>query len=206
MTNPDARASAPLDPAPMSGVKAELVPVTEECYRYLYDLATHPSVSVRWRYHGLIPTRESFVAEFWNGIFSQLLVVDRETSQPAGLVVAYQGNLRNDTVWVAGVIDPRFHGRRLAIEAFCLFFNYLIVTWPFRKLYMELPEYNLTQFASVLRRIGREEGRLRDDTYYDGRYWDLVTIALYRNELEESPIMRLVIDTAKRATGPLTSP
>jgi len=204
MADRNAYARTPLDPAPLSGVSAELVPVTEEYYGYLYDLATHPSVSVRWRYHGVIPTREAFVGEIWSGVFIQLLVVDRETSQPGGLVVAYQGNLRNDTVWVAGVIDPRFHGRRMGLEAFFLFFNYLIVTWPFRKLYMEIPEFNLTQFGGLLR-IGHEEGRLRADTFYDGQYWDMVTIALYRQELEESAILRRVIDAAKRVPGPLTS-
>jgi RimJ/RimL family protein N-acetyltransferase len=191
----------PLEPAPLSGVAADLVPVTEECYGYLYDLSTHPSVSVRWRYHGVIPTREAFVGEIWTGIFTQLLVVDRDTSQPAGLVVAYQGNLRNDTVWVAGVIDPRFHGRRVSLEAIFLFINYLIVTWPFRKLYMEIPEFNLSQFGSGLRRIFREEGRLREDTYYDGQYWDMVTVALYRQDLEASAIFRRVIDAAKRMPG-----
>ncbi len=197
----DGPARRPLVPAPLSGVAVDLVPVTEESYGYLYDLATHPEVSVRWRYHGTVPNRDTFFAEIWAGIFAQLLVVDRASHERAGLVVAYQGNLRNGSVWMAAVSDPRFQGQRTGIEGSFLFANYLIRTWPFRKIYFEIPEFNLDQFGSGLGRFWHEEGRFKEELYYDGQYWDVVTVALYRDELDAHPLFRRAIEAARRAAS-----
>ena len=72
------------------------------------------------------------------------------------------------------------------LEAFALFVRYLFRLWPLRKLYLELPEFNLPQFASAVR-VGllKEEGRLRGDRYFDGAYWDQLVLAVYPTDAEE---------------------
>ena len=72
----------------------------------------------------------------------------------------------------------------LPLEAFMLFLDYLFTVFGFRKLYGEVLEFNLTSFRSIIGKIAHEEGRLRDHEYFDGRYWDLVFLAIYREEWE----------------------
>jgi hypothetical protein len=190
----------PFVPPPMSGIAAGLRPVTEASYAYLYGLITDPRVSVRWRYHGAVPRRDTFVSEIWNRVFSQFLIIDLESSRAIGLALGYQASLRNGTLWIAGVTDPDFHGERASLEGLFLFVKYLFATWPLRKLYMEIPEFNLSQFGSGLRRLWHEEGRLRGEIYYHNERWDTVTVALYRNELEGSPLLQRVIGMADLAS------
>jgi RimJ/RimL family protein N-acetyltransferase len=73
---------------------------------------------------------------------------------------------------------------RYSFEAFGLAIEYLFKGWPFRKIYLEVADYNLNQFGSILRRFAREEGRLRDHLYLDRRWWDLVLIAIWRDDWE----------------------
>jgi len=80
----------------------------------------------------------------------------------------------------------------LGIEALGLFINYLFDTFPLRKLYGEVPGFNLESFVSARGRIFREEGRQRDHEWMFGRYWDLVIVAVWRDDWEVSgqPLVR----------------
>jgi len=63
-----------------------------------------------------------------------------------------------------------------------LFLQYVFTCWNFRKLYAEFPEFNLPLFESALRRgYCQLEGRLREHVYFGRRYWDLLTVAVYRD-------------------------
>jgi hypothetical protein len=51
-----------------------------------------------------------------------------------------------------------------------------------RKLYLEAPEFNIPQYGSALGRFFTEEGRLRDHSYYDARFWDRGIFSIYRDD------------------------
>jgi RimJ/RimL family protein N-acetyltransferase len=61
-----------------------------------------------------------------------------------------------------------------------LFLEYVFTCWDLRKLYMQLPEYNYEQFASGAERFFVVEGRQREHTFFGGRHWDQLTLAIYR--------------------------
>jgi len=59
------------------------------------------------------------------------------------------------------------------LEAFVLFVRYIRALWPFRKLYIEAPAFNVAQYRSAVDSgFLKEEARLVEHTYFDGRYWD----------------------------------
>ncbi len=54
---------------------------------------------------------------------------------------------------------------------------------------MEAPEFNIAQIKSGLGRFFHEEGRLKAHHYYDGRYYDQLLLALYREDFDQmSPV------------------
>jgi hypothetical protein len=61
-----------------------------------------------------------------------------------------------------------------------LFVDYLFQGWPYRKLYIECPEYNQDQIQSFLS-LCHMEGLLREHLFLDGRYWDLGTWSIWRD-------------------------
>lgn len=121
------------------------------------------------------------------GALVQFLVVDRSASEPLGLVVAYNANLHEGYVYGGVTFVPKLVGRGIALDAVWIFIRYVFATWNFRKMYFEVPEFNTQLFESGEGKVFSEEGRLRDHAYYRGRFWDVVTYALYRPQSDESP-------------------
>ncbi len=103
---------------------------------------------------------------------------NRSTSTD-GSAIARVSAVANDDV------RPALTGGVKALEGTVLFLNHVFRTWPFRKLYLETPQYNLDQFASGSGRLLEEESRLRDHWYYDGQYWDHVVLSRWRERWDE---------------------
>jgi RimJ/RimL family protein N-acetyltransferase len=59
-------------------------------------------------------------------------------------------------------------------------FKYAFLTWPFRKIYMEVSETSYEAFRNGLRNFFTEEGHLREHAFWDGRYVDVFVLAVYR--------------------------
>jgi RimJ/RimL family protein N-acetyltransferase len=129
-----------------------------------------------------------------------------DPTKVVGHVVAYNHNLQDGYVYVAVAHVPQVGAG--ALEGLIVLIQYLFAHWPFRKIYVEAPEFNAHQFASAIR-IGilREEGRLVDHRYYGGQFWDLITWAIYPADAEtfakEHPGM--FVDCARRGWNSLPS-
>ena len=71
------------------------------------------------------------------------------------------------------------------MRGLAMFIGYVFETWPFHKLFMEVPAYNMRQFESGLGRYFTVEGQLRDRLWLQGRHWDLFVLALAREQWDE---------------------
>ncbi|WP_378740916.1 GNAT family N-acetyltransferase [Nocardia brasiliensis] len=161
-----------------------LQPVDAE---YLYALAVRPENCFRWRYRGVPPAPERFVEELWTQVVTQYVVRRIDDNQPAGHVVAYNADRDVGHAYVGAVFEPTYAGTGLAAEVITLFVRYLFRTFPFRKLYLEVPGFNWPQMSSGEGRYFQVEGRLRDHVYYAGRYWDQYLCAIYADQSSEEP-------------------
>jgi RimJ/RimL family protein N-acetyltransferase len=84
---------------------------------------------------------------------------------------------------MAMLLDPEFHRSAWPLEAGGLFIDYLFSAFTFHKVYAEVIDFNFAQFGSIARQGPfREEARLADHIYADGRYWDLRILAAYRTD------------------------
>ncbi|MHB8290015.1 MAG: phosphopantetheine-binding protein [Acidimicrobiales bacterium] len=167
---------------PMAGARVGLRPLLPEDYRWLYALETAEEVGFRWRYGGTVPPFEVFAREIHAGVHAQFVVCPRGRSEPLGLVLAYQANMRSGTVYVGVVMAARTVGSGIGIEAVGLFMNYLFSTWSFRKVYFEALEFTYEAFASATPELVKVEGVLGEDHFYQGRYFDKYILSISREK------------------------
>jgi RimJ/RimL family protein N-acetyltransferase len=97
-----------------------------------------------------------------------------------GLVVAYSPS--EGHVHLGAVFDPAHTGSGLAAQAVVVFARYLFHSFPLRKLYLEIPEFNMPQLRSGVGRLFQVEGVLREHCYYAGRWWDQHIAAIYPDD------------------------
>jgi hypothetical protein len=148
---------------------------------WLRAAETGEFLAFRWRLHGAHPSPPDYVEQLWRGTLA-LFVVER-AGTPIGVLSAYQADQRNGHCRVAAArlesgdsMDTSF------MAGVGLFLEYLFAGWPFRKLYLETPEFNLNQFASAVDRgIFRVEARLEEFMFLADRYWDVLFLSVSRN-------------------------
>jgi RimJ/RimL family protein N-acetyltransferase len=184
------RSTAQLDIGPraviLEGEFARLRPLAQNDYAYLYDLSLSAENNARWRYRGATPSPERFVSDLWSGVLAQFLVETPEPRKRAGLVVAYNADLANGTVYLGVLIDNAHHRKVWPLEGVMLFVDYLFQNWTFRKVYAETTEFSAAHFSSGAKTLFEEEGRLREHQYFQGRYWDYIYYSLTRKRWEEN--------------------
>lgn len=164
----------------LTGRRTMLRPVTSDDLPFLYWLATHEDVGFRWRYGGSIPPPDRFSAQLWDDVLTQFVVVRRADDAPAGVVAAYAADMRNTVCYLGVAFRPEAWRSLIVPESVHLFTRHLFATWPFRKLYGEVPEFNFASMHGGANRYFSVEGVLRDDHYHDGRWWDTFITALDR--------------------------
>lgn len=154
---------------------------------WLRAAETDEHLAFRWRLRGAHPAPGDYADQLWNGVLALFVVEPVVPGMPLGIVSAYQADHRNGHCRVAAArllpdesMDSSFLG------GVSLFFDHLFHGWPFRKLYLETPEYNLPQFASAVDRgILRVEARLEEFQYLAGRHWDMLFLSVTRDSWEQ---------------------
>lgn len=149
---------------------------------WLRAAETDEFLAFRWRLRGGHPSPHDYVDQIWNGALAVFVVEQASDDRPIGVVSAYQADHRNGHCRAAaarlypdGSMDTSF------MAGIGLFFEYLFTGWPFRKLYLETPEYNIGQFASAVDRgIMRVEARLEEFVFLADRYWDMLFLSVTR--------------------------
>lgn len=158
-----------------------LEPLRRDHLGFLYGLAIDPATGYRWRLRGGVPSIETFEKQLWQSVLSQFVLVTRKARRPVGQVVAFNVNFNAGHVSAGIVTTKRAVGSEFAIEGLAVFIRYLFATYRLRKVYFEIPEYNMPQFASALRRYAKQEGCLEEYDYYDGRYWNSHILSIGRS-------------------------
>jgi len=162
----------------------------------MQDAELGPELSTRWRYRGATPSPEEWAHGLWNGVLAQHLIVARNGDVPLGLALVHNPNFQDGYAHFAAVRLRSGDRSPAMMFGIGLFLQYVFGNWNFRKLYLEVVEYNLGSFASGLGHLFQEEGRLREHRYFAGRYWDQHTLAIYRNTWELDAKRLLAAETS----------
>jgi RimJ/RimL family protein N-acetyltransferase len=169
-----------------SGRWTELRPLNREDISFVYSLAIDENTGFRWRYAGAVPPFDVFSQNLWNGISAQFIVRERIKNQPIGLVQLYNVDHIQQFGYLAAAFVESVQGAGIAMEGIISFTSYVFTTWCIRKLYLDMPEYNVPQVASMAKNgPAKLEGRFRQHSFYRGRWWDRLMFAVFREEFEE---------------------
>ncbi len=164
----------------MSTRRIRLCSLAERHRLFLYELMTSPLSGGRVRFGGATPSPEKVSSSLWESVLAQFIIEGVNSGEPLGLVAITSPNFRDNFAYLSVLGAPEVQGRGLVVEGALLGFHYAFLTWPFRKIYMEATEQSYETIRSGLDMFFSEEGRLREHTFWNGRYVDLVILAVYR--------------------------
>lgn len=166
----------------VKGRMVELRPVGASDYEYLYDLETSTTHARAWRFGSGTVAPETYPSLLWHGAVANLLVVSAEgpNRRRLGLATIYGADPGNQTASFAVIGSPEVHRTGRLLEASALLIQHAFRSWGYRKMYAEILEPNLEQFASAIGNFCEIEGRLRAHVLVDGRFVDRITVAFYR--------------------------
>lgn len=178
----DPRHAAPDDEVEGSGVA--LRPVLPEHLPLLYRSALDPASGPRWRFRGATPSIEQFTRSLYEGTLAQYLVTHRDTGVICGLVALYSARFDAGTCSIAYTrVGDRRGGGEMLLGMFHLI-EHAFQQWDLRKIYAEVPGYNEELIDGLVGSLVDVEGRFRDHEYAFGRWWDLTTVAIWRDRWE----------------------
>lgn len=179
----------PPKPPSLTGRKTVLRSISPDDYPILFKWETDVETLYLWRPYAQTPRYDEYVQNVRgagrDGAHVQMLVLERSTGQPIGTTYSFDVSLANGYASFGIYLDASHTGRGLGVEAGYLFVNYLMTYYPFRKLYTDVYSYN-EHSLHVAARIGFVvEGTLKAHRWFDGEYWDLHKLALYRDTWEK---------------------
>lgn len=174
-------ASHPFTAPHLAGIRVRLRPILPKDYGFLQTVELMSDLHFRFRLRGATPSPEQWSQTLWHSVLAQFLVVTQAQDRIIGLVMAYRPNFQDGHAHVGAARFGTDTRSPLMMLGFGLFVQYVFTCWNFRKLYLETPEFNYEQFASGSGRYFEVEARLREHFFFDGRYWDQLTLAIYRD-------------------------
>jgi RimJ/RimL family protein N-acetyltransferase len=147
---------------------------------WVRHLTCRPSDAHRWRFRGEAPNLDVFVGALGSGVLVHHVVEAAHDGTIVGLVSAYGANLRDGVVSLAVLVADGFRGTFHVLAGVSMFVQLLFDGWPFRKIYIDVPAFNLDAHRDVIGKLFVCEGRLRDHAFHGGRHWDVAIYALTR--------------------------
>lgn len=162
---------------PLEARHVRLVPVGTTLLPFVHGLLSDPDISFRHLLAGEAPGPVGFSDVVTRNVLVQFVIQLRMSQRPVGLARAVAAHVGDRRATVSVASAPRFMGSGLALEGAGLLVDYLFSCLGLRKVYAEVPEFNLSQFPGITEYMSLEV-RLRDHTYYAGRYWDLLVLAM----------------------------
>jgi RimJ/RimL family protein N-acetyltransferase len=168
--------------------------LTPKDYPHLQFAETSTELAPRWRFRGSTPSPEQWAQATLPNVLAQFLVVERHGDKPIGTVAVFDQNFQDGHAHLAvGRLKPEERTPTMMF-GLVLFLRYVFTCWNLRKLYMEVLEYNYDQFASGAGKWFEIEGRLREHSFYGGRYWDKLILTMSRETFRERAAAILSIE------------
>lgn len=113
------------------------------------------------------------------------VVLASDTGKPVGFVYAYDYRPDDGHCRICVHIARGFRAVGAGALAAAHFIGHLFRTYPLRKVYSAVYEFNDVSLRGNLKAGFVEEARLPEYRYYDGRYWDLVLCSMSREAYQK---------------------
>lgn len=148
----------------------------------LFAMAIEREFVFRSVFRGYVPRLEDFTRQALGSI-AQFSVVDTDTDGLIGHVHVHELDLRSGFCDVVILLDHE-NERLHASAAFQLFSRYAFGVWDLRKVSTTLLDFQVPAYEASLAFSVVEAHRPAHE-YYDGRWWDTLTVTARRDRFEE---------------------
>ncbi len=156
-------------------------PLLPQDHEQLYFAALEPQNSYRWRYRGQTISFREFSESLSQGVLAQFAFASTNNSGLVAFCSSYNYDpAAQHCSFAVQRLDFEDTADTAVIESAGLFLNYLFRTFNLRKVFAEIPEYNMPAFG-VLPDVFEIEGRRGDFYWHAGRFWAEVTISTARD-------------------------
>jgi hypothetical protein len=173
-----------LDLPKLEGKRVAIRPVVPSDYELLYLRETGSEQGQRGVLGGATPPFGEWLQQRSRGVLAQHIIESRNEHLPLGLVSVFSADFQNGHAHMAILSFKAESPSPLVMIGMGLFLRHVFSCWPFHKLYLDVAEYNYSQFASGAGRFFEVEGRLREHHFLNGRRWDHLVLALSRARWE----------------------
>jgi hypothetical protein len=169
--------------SPGTSTRVRLRPLLDQDLLPIYLASFDPATTGAWRYRGRTLPADEFVAGLADGVRAQYVVELVDEQAAVGLVSAYDHNQAGLHCKVGFLrFGPRRPGDAGAVfEGMLLFLSHLFASFPYRKVFAEVPAYNMSLFEPG---FAQEEGVLRDYLFHQGEPVDLHIVSFRRDQWE----------------------
>jgi RimJ/RimL family protein N-acetyltransferase len=151
-------------------------------YDFVYRLATDPVVGPRWRCRGTTPSPDELIANLWQDLLAQAVVVTTEDrARRIALVQAYKPS-NQGTAFLSVLAEPETIGTGRTLEGITLFVDRQFATFNLRYLYAEMLDPVYRSVASGVGSLFQHYGALPEHEFIDGRYQTLHLIGTSRQQ------------------------
>jgi RimJ/RimL family protein N-acetyltransferase len=114
-----------------------------------------------------------------------VFIIQTAKGQAIGLMGLHNIRWRDRVATTGALIgEKKFWGRGLGSKAKALLLDYAFNTLNLRKIRSDAIAFNERSIAYSKKCGYREEGRLKEQIFRNGKYWDLVQLAVFRPEFE----------------------
>lgn len=172
-------------PPPMSGRHCRIEPLDIDAYGWLSRLWHRGDVAWRWRDRGIFFRPEEWLERIWADVVLQFVVRPVRGHERIGLVTIYGHDPLARHARVAALFDDTCSAAGTRLEGAVLALGYAFETLGLRKVYAEIPEFNLRHFRSGAGRWFRLEGSLLDYHWAAGRLWTMYVASIDRPRFSE---------------------
>lgn len=114
----------------------------------------------------------------------QVVITEKRSRMAIGTVYSHTFKKVDGYLFVTTFITKAYQRKGYGAEAFAAFVNYLFSHHAIFKVYLEVYEYNRESLL-VMRGAGfSEEGRFKGHRLIDGKRYDVIRLAIYREDVE----------------------
>lgn len=129
---------------------------------------------------------ESFLKMMMEGSsFKGFVIADKDSGEYIGQIDLPRVDWKNRNATLGIVIGRKeYLGKGYGSESIRLLQNFVFHSLNLQRLELEVFEYNKRAYQCYLKCGFKEEGRLRNKIFRDGKYWDVIFMSILESEFE----------------------
>lgn len=160
-----------------------LVPVHRAHIPHMLRWETDTASAPLWTNRRIVPSAldyDSYLADRLRGYYHCCFIVEH-VGRPIGFIYSYDANLVDGYAFVTVFVERTARRFGYGAVASLLMYEYLFATFPLRKLYCDVFEYNGASLKAMTGGGFVVEGAFAEHRWHDGRYHTMYRLALTRS-------------------------